>query len=204
MMTYLLPWMLVGLLASPGASADGQSIPNPPADGATRPLRAAIRIETGIGLQFMPIGWFDLWDVAGRDFRAYPALGFVPFVDYWVTRYAAVGLSPDVTLNVIPNRAMESVGKMLTIEGRLQCRYPSDGALEPYVLLKPGYSVIWRTDANLASGFALGATLGLRLRFARRHGVFAELGYQRGFQRENGRAWAPSYLITSAGWQVGF
>jgi hypothetical protein len=159
--------------------------------------------EAGLVLRFMPIGWFDLADPGDRDFRAYPALGFAPFVDYGLGRYVSVGISPEVTLNVYPNRAMTPGGHMLTIDARLQARYPGQ-KIEPYAIVTGGYSVIWLSDVAPASGPAVGATLGLRLRVAKRHAMFAELSYQRGFQRTDEGAYSPSYLITGAGWQVGF
>jgi hypothetical protein len=170
--------------------------------GATVP-DLPIHVETGLVLRFMPIGWFNLADTANRDFRAYPALGFAPFVDFGLSRYFSVGISPGITLNVFSNRAMTPGGHMLTVDARLQARYPSE-KIEPYAIVTGGYSIIWRNDVGPAFGPAVGATLGLRLRFAKRHAGFAELGYQRGFQRSDGDAYSPSYLIAGAGWQVGF
>ena len=162
------------------------------------------RTEVGLGLRFMPIGWFDLADGAHRTgFRAYPALGFAPFVDYRLNRYFSVGVSPEVTLNVIPNRSDYVVGEMLLLNARLQVRY-SDRRLEPYALLTGGYSVIRRDASDSAWGAVVGAALGLRAKFAHRHGVFAEVDYQKGFQTVNDRAYGPSYIIVSAGWQVAF
>jgi hypothetical protein len=116
----------------------------------------------------------------------------------------SVGASPEVTLNVIPNRSDYHAGHMLTLVVRLQARYSDWGRIEPYAIATGGYSIIWRADASTASGPALAGTLGLRLRFARRHAVFAELSYQKGFQRADGQAYGPSYLIMGAGWQLGF
>ena len=161
------------------------------------------RSETGIALRFMPIGWFDMDDVANRDFRAYPALGFALFLDHRLHRYFSVGVSPEVTLNVIPNRSDYSNGRMATLAARLQAQYPGR-VIEPYAIATGGYSLIWRVGTSRASGPVVGATLGLRLRFAKQHAVFGELGYQKGFQRVDGGAYGPSYLITGAGWQVGF
>ena len=189
LLTFLCPTVA---RAQPGEQTQG--IPKE-SDGA--------RFETGIALRFMPVGWFDMSDVANRDFRAYPALGFALFIDHRLHRYFSVGISPEVTLNVIPNRSDYSNGRMLTLAGRLQTQYPGR-VIEPYAIATGGYSLIWRVGTSRASGPAVGATLGLRLRFARRHAVFGELGYQKGFQRVDGGAYGPSYLITGAGWQVGF
>jgi hypothetical protein len=180
-------------LGSISASGQAQDQPVPP----------VTQFEAGLGLRFMPIGWFEMPDFANRSFRAYPALGFAPFVDYRLNRYLSVGLSPEVTLNVIPNRSDYRVGEMLLVDARLQVRYPSQGRFEPYAIATGGYSVIWRADEGSANGPAIGGTLGLRAKFASRHAVFAEVSYQRGFQTADGGPYRPSYIITSAGWQMG-
>jgi len=202
------PRLLLGVMASLcSISAHAEQDAHAPgaANAADRDgTELPARVELGLGLRFMPIGWFDMNDVANRDFRAYPALGFAPFVDYRVSRYFSAGFSPEVTLNVIPNRSDYHRGDMLTPAVRLQARYPGWGWIEPYAIATGGYSIIWRSDASSASGPVAGGALGLRLSFARRHAAFAELGYQKGFQRVDGQAYGPSYLLTGAGWQVGF
>jgi hypothetical protein len=152
----------------------------------------------------MPIGWFDLEDGAHRNgFRAYPALGFAPFIDYRLHRYVSLGFSPEITLNVIPNRSDYHVGEMLLGNARLQVRYPNRSRFEPYAVLASGYSVICRSGADAASGPVAGGALGLRARVAGWHAIFTELTYQKGFQTVDGGAYGPSYLIIGAGWQVG-
>jgi hypothetical protein len=204
---YLRQGAFWGVLATLSASAvrgeDGGQAVQIGGEAARGATGLADRFEVGLGLHFMPVGWFDLADYANRDFRAYPALGFAPFVDYRLSRYIGVGLSPEVTLNVIPNRDNYSVGEMLTFDVRLQARYPNQGPLEPYAIATGGYSVIWRAEGSAAHGPAVGVSLGLRLRFARRHAVFLEASYQKGFQRVDGGAYGSSYLVTGAGWQVG-
>jgi hypothetical protein len=196
--------LIVALLWVADAHADqGEQATGVANDAASDAAYLPGQFETGLGLRFMPVGWFDMYDVANRDFRAYPALGFAPFLDYRLGRYFAVGISPELTLNVVPNRSDYHGGEMLTFAARLQGRYPVQEHIEPYAIATAGYSVIWRADTSAASGPAVGGSLGLRLRFAKRHAVFAELSYQRGFQRVDGQAYSPSYLITGAGWQVG-
>jgi hypothetical protein len=162
------------------------------------------RFEAGLGLRFMPIGWFDIPDAANRSFRAYPAIGFAPFVDYRLSGYFSVGFAPEVSVNVIPNRSDYYVGEMLLFDARLQVRYPNQSHFEPYVIATGGYSVIWRNGASTAYGPAVGVTLGLRGKFAVRHALFAEASYQKGFQSTGGDAYRPSYVIMSVGWQAGF
>jgi hypothetical protein len=192
--------VLLGVLALLSPAVHAQNNDGTP--GTTKESDGA-RFETGVALRFLPVGWFDMFDVANRDFRAYPALGFALFVDRRLHRYFSVGASPEVTLNVIPNRSEYSAGRMVALAARLQAQYPGR-VVEPYAIATAGYSILWREGTSRASGPVVGASLGLRLRFAKRHAVFGELGYQKGFQQVDGRAYAPSYLITGAGWQVGF
>jgi len=154
----------------------------------------------------MPVGWFDLADASGRKgFSAYPALGIAPFGDYRIGRYFSVGFSPEITLNVIPNRSDYYAGKMLVADARLQARYPNQGRFEPYGIVTGGYSVIWRAGGvGSAKGPTVGGMVGCRLKIGGRHAIFAEVGYQKGFQTADGGAYGPSYVITSAGWQVAF
>jgi hypothetical protein len=205
--SYLRPGIFFGafvLLYVPVAHAEQDEHPADATDTALNHSPDSLnRIDIGLGLRFMPTGWFDMPDVSQRSFKAYPALGFAPFVDFRLSRYFSVGISPEVTLNVIPNRSDYAVGHMVTFDTRVQARYPSKGRIEPYAIMTGGYSAIWRNGAASAFGPAVGAALGLRLKFVR-HAVFAELAYQRGFQRVDGHAYGPSYLITSLGWQIGF
>ena len=162
------------------------------------------RVEAGIGLRFMPVGWFDLADASGRkDFRATPAVGIAPFGDYRIGRYFSVGFSPEITLNVIPNRSDYYVGKMLVADARLEAHYPNKGRFEPYAMATGGYSVIWRAGgAGSAKGPTVGGMVGGRVKIGDRNAIFAEVGYQKGFQTVDGGAYGPSYVITGAGWQV--
>jgi len=192
----LVPACLVGLM-SIGQARHSHAEEVAPA--STR------RIETGIALRFMPVGWFDLADASNRHgFRAYPALGIAPFVDYRIHRYFSVGFSPEITLNVIPNRSDYVVGKMFVADARLQARYPNQSRFEPYGIVTGGYSVIWRDGIGSAEGPTVGGTVGCRVKLGQRHAIFGEIGYQKGFQTADGGAYGPSYLITSVGWQVAF
>jgi hypothetical protein len=192
----LVPACLVGLM-SIGQAKHSR------AEGVD--LSSTRRIETGIGLRFMPVGWFDLADPSNRHgFRAYPALGIAPFVDYRVHRYFSIGFSPEITLNVIPNREGYHGGQMFVADARLQARYPNQSHFEPYGLATGGYSVIWWPGSGSAQGPTVGGMIGCRVKLGQRHAIFGEVGYQKGFQTEDGGAYGPSYLITSVGWQVAF
>lgn len=159
--------------------------------------------EAGIALHFMPIGWFELSDTAGRDFRAYPAYGVALFVEHVLHRYFSVGIAPEVTLNVIPNRAAENIASMINLAARVQARYPGH-VTEPYAIVTGGYSLISREASGRAWGPVVGASLGVRLWYTKRRSVFGELGYQKGFQRADGSQYGPSYLIIGAGLQFSF
>jgi hypothetical protein len=168
------------------------------------------RFEVGLALRFMPTGWFD-WagsdPRAGRDLRAYPALGAAPFVDYRLNRFASIGFMPEFTLNIIPKVEDYPISAMIAPCLRVKLEYPGFGFVVPYVLLAPGYSWVF-SYGNLgvgggdAHGFVLGAHGGARVPLGSRHSVFVEFGYLRGFQSEGGKAYAPSYLVIAAGWQA--
>lgn len=182
------------------------AIPSPLAR-AQDPFR---RFEVGLALRFMPTGWFD-WagsdPRAGRDLRAYPALGAAPFVDYRLNRFASIGFMPEFTLNIIPKVEDYPVSTMIAASLRVKLEYPGLRFVVPYALFAPGYSWVF-LDENLgvgggnAHGFVLGAHGGARIPLGQRHSVFAEFGYLRGFQSEGGNAYAPSYLVIAAGWQA--
>lgn len=207
MRTNLWAGVVAALLAFEGGAAAEDTVAN----GPLRPLMAAPDVvldsagpyRAGVGLQFMPVGWFELYDPAGRDFRAYPALGVAAFVDYRLNRYASLGLSPALTLNVIPNRGMDSGGSMVTLKAPLKVLYPTR-TFEPYAVVAPGYSVIRRHDVGDASGPTVEVALGLGYRVRLRHAIFVEIGYQRGFHQARGQPFSPSYVITSIGWQIAF
>jgi hypothetical protein len=114
-----------------------------------------------------------------------------------------VGFSPELTMNVIPNRANYRAGEMVAAELRMQVRYPNQSGFEPYLTVNTGYSVIFRTDADSATGPLVTAGLGGRFRLSHRHALFVEADYQKGFQSLDGTDHAPSYVILSAGWQTG-
>lgn len=162
------------------------------------------RFEVGLRVQFMPIGWFDLADTSHRaDFRAYPAFGVAVFGDYRLNPYLSFGVSPEITLNVFPNRADSEVGDRLVLDGRVQLRYPSR-LFEPYVVVAGGYSRIFRSYKGTAQGPVVAAVLGGRGRLGRGHALIAELGYQKGFEFDSAGDYSPAYLVTGLGWQVGW
>jgi hypothetical protein len=153
----------------------------------------------------MPVGWFDLADAWNRKFRAYPALGLAVYGDYLVNGYLSIGVSPEVVWNIVPSRADDLVGTMYAANLRIGARYPGFRLVEPYGVLAGGYSIITLADSNnSAKGFLISAVAGLRLKLWPRHSLFGEAGYQKGFQRLAGGAYAPSFLITGAGWQMVF
>lgn len=170
------------------------------------------RVEVGIGARYMPTGWFHWSGRAGgagtiSDLRAYPALGGAPFVDYCLNRYFSIGVMPELTLNVIPRTENYPVSAMTAASLRLKVEYPGLGPLVPYLLLAPGYSWLSEydsagADSGDANGFVVSAYGGARLPIGKRHSIFAEVGYMRGFQRNGGVDYAPSYLVLAAGWQV--
>jgi hypothetical protein len=121
-----------------------------------------------------------------------------------VSRFLSLGVSPELTLNVIPNRSDYVVGKMLVGDARVQLRYPMQTRFEPYAMLTGGYSVIWRDGVSSATGPVLGGAVGCSVSLSRRHALFLEFNYQKGFQTVGGQDYGPSYLIIAAGWRGGF
>lgn len=159
------------------------------------------RIEVGLGARFMPVGWFNLADVADRDFRAFPALGGEAVVDYRVTPVLSIGAGGEITGNVIPNRADYVVGTMYAVDLRLTARYPTLGRFEPYATVTGGYSKIsLGATGDSAAGILIGGWVGVRLRLGAMNRLFGQLGYEAGFQTMDGGAYSPSYLVTELGW----
>ena len=169
---------------------------------AQEPVR---RVEVGLTLRFMPTGWFDR---SGRDVGAYPALGAAPFVDYRFNRYASIGFMPEFTLNVIPKVYDYPISAMIAASVRLKLQSPPIGVVAPYILLASGYSWLFGYGgAGLgggAHGLVLGTHVGVRVLLGLRQSILVEVGYLHGFQREGGTAYAPSYLVIAAGWQMSF
>jgi hypothetical protein len=157
------------------------------------------RVETGLGGQFMPIGWFDVADQAARSLRAYPALGGHAFIDYRLGPIMSVGAGGQITANVIPNRTDYVVGTMYGATFRVGARYPTLGRCEPYGMVTGGYSVISLSSGS-ARGLLTGVSAGVHLKLGPRHRIFGQLGYERGFQTVEGAAYSPSYLVTALGW----
>jgi hypothetical protein len=160
------------------------------------------RVELGIGARFMPVGWFELADPAGRSFRAYPALGGAAFADLRLTPVLAVGIATELTANVIPNRADYQVGTLWAAVLRVSARYPTSGRFVPFATVSGGYSKITFPADVSATGALLGGSLGVRVALGTRQGLFGELGYERGFQTQPAGNYAPSYLVTELGWLV--
>jgi len=168
------------------------------------------RIEVGLAVRYMPTGWFEWSGRTGATesaLGAYPALGGALFVDYRLNPAVSIGLMPELTLNVIPRTTYYPVSAMTAGSLRLKVEYPGLRVLAPYVLLAPGYSSMFAYNntggsSGDAHGFVLSAYAGLRIPTGTRHSVFAEGGYQHGFQKNDGHSYAPSYLVLSAGWQM--
>jgi hypothetical protein len=182
---------------------------------ASRPSRVAAvgengdnappRFELGLGARFMPVGWFNLTDPAGRSFRAYPALGGDVFFDHRLGRAFSVGVGVEVTGNVIPNRSDYVVGTLYGGTLRLGARYPTPSRFEPFAMVTCGYSLIsFSSGTSSAGGALLGAWVGSHIKLGSTTRLLAQLGYERGFQTISGDDYAPSYVVTELGWLVAF
>jgi hypothetical protein len=178
-----------------------------PATVAQEPSK---RIDVGVALRYMPTGSFE-WSgrPGGTDSNlgAYPALGGALFVDYRFNPALSIGFMPELTLNVIPRTNDYPISAMVAGSLRVKAEYPGLRFLSPYLLLAPGYSSLFTydnagADSGDAHGFVLSAYAGLRIPTGTRHSFFAEGGYLRGFQKNGGRRYAPSYVVLAAGWQM--
>jgi len=161
------------------------------------------RVEAGIDALHAGC-WFDPLTRRAGKVSSRTSSGYRAVWDYRNGRYFSVGFSPEY-----PERDSEQIGlttlaKMLVADARLQGALPTR-ALWPYGIVTGGYSVIWRAGGvGSAKGPTVGGMVGCRLKIGGRHAIFAEVGYQKGFQTADGGAYGPSYVITSAGWQVAF
>jgi hypothetical protein len=168
------------------------------------------RFQIGVGIRYMPTGWF-VWSgkpgEASPNPRAYPALGLAPFLDYRLNRFVSIGLTPEFTANVIPRVIVYPISMMLTGALRLKLEHPGLHTVVPYALLAPGYSFLFGccTDGVASGdshGFVASAYAGVRIPIGARHSIFAEGGYMHGFQKDGGRDYAPSYVVLALGWQM--
>jgi hypothetical protein len=175
-----------------------------------RAEEARRQVDVGLTARYMPTGWFT-WSgrpgATSSDLGAYPAVGAAPFVDYRLSRFVSIGFTPELTLNVIPRTMDYPISVMLAGSLRLKAEYPGLRAVVPYVLLAPGYSFLFGccTDGAAggdAHGFVASAYLGTRVPIGARHSILVEVGYLRGFQKDGGRDYAPSYVVLAGGWQA--
>jgi hypothetical protein len=180
------------------------------ASSGTLAQETSRRIDVGLAVRYMPTGWFEWSGRTGATesaLGAYPALGGALFVDYRLNPALSIGFMPEFTLNVIPRTTYYPVSAMTAGSLRVKVEYPGLRVLAPYVLLAPGYSSMFTYNntggsSGDAHGFVLSAYAGLRIPTGTRHSVFAEGGYLHGFQKNDGRRYAPSYLVLAAGWQM--
>jgi hypothetical protein len=173
--------------------------------GRARADQPEQRLEFGVVGRFMPTGWFQWEDHTPSSLRAYPAVGGAPFVDWRLDRFFSVGFMPELTLNVIPKITDYPISAMLSGSLRLKAQYPEWRHVVPYVLLAPGYSVLFRygeVQGGDGHGFSLGVYGGLRVPVSKRNAILAEGGYLRGFLSDGGQTYAPSYVVIALGWEL--
>ena len=171
------------------------------------------KVAIGIAARYMPTGWFHR---SAEPYQtrttvgAYPAVGTALFLDWYVNTYLAIGLMPELGLNVIPKVQHYAVSGMHGCSLRVSVEYPKWSSIVPYVLLAPGYAWIWRYSpvadslSGDASGFLVSLYGGARFPLGKVNAAFAEFGYMQGFERSGNKYYAPSYLALAAGWRVSF
>jgi hypothetical protein len=172
--------------------------------------------DVGIALRFMPIGWMNASEHDPHVIRTVPAVGGAIVADYRVNPFFAVGVMPELTLNVIPKVVGSyPVSSMTGGSLRFKAQIPGQGRFTPYVVLAPGYSAVSSYHHTVvlcdcadsiqhgdSHGFTLAGYAGARLSVSPRHAVLVEAGYLHGFQSSGSRSYAPRYLVLGLGWQA--
>jgi hypothetical protein len=114
-------------------------------------------------------------------------------------------MAVEITGNVIPRQDFYRVGTLYAAKARLGAHYSLTGRFEPFVTLAGGYSVISLADTSpCARGVVVGGAAGLKLKLGTAHRLFAQLGYEAGFQKLDGHAYGPRFLVTEFGWALAF
>ncbi len=112
------------------------------------------------------------------------AFGVSPHFDYNLIKYFSVGIGPDFIFNVNGKDSQGDSSNLINLNARLKGTVPILEALDAYVLVTPGFSVLIRPgERKSAKGFAMGILGGANYKINRRFGMYMEAGYQLGFQK---------------------
>jgi hypothetical protein len=111
------------------------------------------------------------------------AFGLRPAFDYSLNDYFFVGFGPQLFFNV-KGEDRDDAGKQLDLLVRVGGHAPVADTLHLYGYLAPGYSIIYPSVGDDASGFALGVGAGAIYSFPGSLFAVADIGYQVGFQEQ--------------------
>lgn len=169
--------------------------------------------DLGIKPQFMPWGKADLKSL-GEDqtVELTPSLSGGIYIDRSIINHLTVGLAGDFISNVFrqhtPPFASDLRAKMINVGLRIKAYQQLSERFSLYALIQPGYSWIIKDSLNNPSGFVLSSGLGITFSFNKHHHVFLEIDYMAGFQTTTihgiDQNLAPSYLVTSLGYELRF
>jgi hypothetical protein len=170
----------LGSLISSSAFADDTSLTAP---------AAAPKLTIGAQVELLPLGsgkiTFD-GDSESRDTAV--AYGISGTLEYAVTPYLGIGVSPRLVLHVTDkdgddDAADADASKQIDLRARIRAHYPVTPGLEVYAALTPGYTIITSTvdEVSNSNGFAIGGAVGATYDISPRLFISGEVGYQRAF-----------------------
>lgn len=113
------------------------------------------------------------------------AVGVAPFIDFAVSPFAALGLSPQVIFRTRGEGATGPSATQLDLRGRVTGRAPVSPNAHAYGRLSPGYSFIFlpnpTTGASTPQGLLIDVSVGAEIGVLPKLFLVMELGYQIGF-----------------------
>jgi hypothetical protein len=194
----------------PAAPTAPAIAPLPPAAGPPPPEHAAApdgRVTVGLTVAALPGGTISIGsvNVTGGAYQgnASVAAGVTPFVDYALTPYVAVGLSPQLLFNV--EKENDTTGATeLDLLARLSVQVPAASRLVLFGRFSPGYSIVMLPSSTARAfpgatagnphGLVLDVSGGAAYLLSARLFLLFEAGYQLGLQR--------STIVSDAGDEI--
>jgi hypothetical protein len=152
-------------------------------------LRASGPSLLGVLLELLPVGTITANPAQGPTSAtdAAFAVGVAAFVDEAVTRFIAIGISPQVVFRSGGAGDARQSATQVDLRGRLTGRAPVSPDSHLYGRLSPGYSLMllpesWGKDVPMPRGFILDFSVGAELRVLPNLFAVLDLGYQFGLQ----------------------
>jgi hypothetical protein len=150
-------------------------------------------VEVGLLFEFLPTGrftttyGFSLGYGQQVSIDAAATVGVAPFIDFPLSAYASVGLSPQVIFGVKGMNSVNSASEY-DLRARLTGRYPISPAGAVYARISPGYSYIsyptppYFSPIKSAKGVVVDFSIGGEIAVVSKLKLLIELGYQQGYQ----------------------